>query len=137
MEWNWDDRIETTLTKTLIVQSGHEPAPDEMAKMTLPAVFKIENDVANNPATSISRNSGIEMERAMRAVGAGERVCDCAIKRLGTFRAEGRHDSGNFRFALVAKIFADLHRPRANGARRRIKQRRGRANETRCREHLF
>jgi hypothetical protein len=106
MKRNGNHRVETAFAESLIVERGDQPARDQMTKMDLAAVFKIENDVANNAAAAVGRDGGIEMERTMRAVGAGKRGCDCTVKRLGTFRAKRRHNSGNLRFALAAKIFA-------------------------------
>jgi len=91
MKRNGNDRVETAFAESLIVERGDQPARDQMTKMDLAAVFKIENDVANNAAAAVGRDGGIEMERAMRAVGAGKRGCDCTVKRLGTFRAKRWH----------------------------------------------
>jgi len=135
MQWNGHDRIETAFAKTFVVERGHQPARDQMAKMNLASVFKIENDVANDAAASVSRNRGIEMEDAMGAVGAGKGGGNCPIKRLGTIRAKRRHNSGNLCFAFAAKIFAQIDRRRANGARRRIEQRRDPAKKARCCAH--
>src|SRR5882724_2332583 len=106
MQRNGHDRIETAFAKTFVVEGGHQPARDQMAKMNLACVFKIENDVANDSAVSVSRNRGIEMEDAMGAVGAGKGGGNCPIKRLG-----------------------------AIGARRRIEQRRDPAKKARCCAH--
>jgi len=135
MERNRNDRVEAPFAKTLVVERGDQPPRDQMAKMDLPAVFKIENDMANNPAAAKSRNRGLEIEGAMRAIGAGERGCDCAIKRLRAFVTKWRYDPGNFRFALGAEILVQIDRRRADGARRRIKQRRDSAKKVRCGEH--
>src|SRR6266403_2167551 len=106
MQRNGHDRIETAFAKTFVVERGHQPARDQMAKMNLASVFKIENDVANDSAASVSRNRGIEMEDAMGAVGAGKGGGNCPIKRLGAF-----------------------------GAKRRIEQRRDPAKKARCCAH--
>src|SRR2546430_13648882 len=63
MERNGNDRVESALTKTLVIERRHQPARDQMPKIDLSAVFKIENDVANNPAAAKSRNRSVEMER--------------------------------------------------------------------------
>src|SRR2546430_4981185 len=135
MEWNGNDRVETPFAKTFVVEGGDQPPRDQVAKMNLPAVFKVEHDMANNPTAAKSRNRGVEIEGAMRAIGAGERGCDCAIKRLRTFVAKWRYDSGNFRFTLGAEIFAKIDRRRADGAGRRVKQRRDSAKKVRDGEH--
>src|SRR5436190_23440932 len=96
MQRNGHDRIETAFTKTFVVERGHQPARDQMAKMNLASVFKIENDVSDDAAASVSRNRRIEMEDAMGAVGAGKGGGNCPIKRLGTFRAKRRHNSETF-----------------------------------------
>src|SRR5947208_2526832 len=41
MQRNGDNRIETAFAKTFVVERGHQPARDEMAKMNLASVFKI------------------------------------------------------------------------------------------------
>jgi hypothetical protein len=56
-----------------------------MAKMHLPAVFEIENHAANDSATPIGGDRGVEMEYAMCAIRAIERTADRAGKRFGTF----------------------------------------------------
>src|SRR5260370_9187417 len=135
MQRDGNDRIETACAKELVVERGYQPARDQMAKMNLASVFKIENHVANDAAASVSRNRGVEMEDEMGAVGAGKGGGDCAVKRLGTFRAKRRHNSGNVCFAFAAKIFVQIDRRRANGARRRIEQRRDPAKKARCCAH--
>src|ERR1700693_3177205 len=134
MERNWNDRIETALAETFVVECGHEPPRYQMAKMDLAAVLKIEHDVANDSAAAVSGNRGVEIEGAMGAVGAGKCGRDCAIKRFGAFRAKRRHDSRNLCFTFRAKIFAQIDRCRANGARRRIKQGRDSAKKARTGE---
>src|SRR6266446_1942763 len=132
MKRNGNDRVETAFAESLIVERGDQPARDQMTKMDLAAVFKIENDVANNAAAAVGRDGGIEMERAMRAVSAGKRGCDCTVKRLGTSRAKRWHNSRNLRFAPATKIFAETDRRGADRAGRRIEQRRESAEKARC-----
>src|SRR5215471_11316548 len=132
MERNGNDRVEMAFAQALVVERRNESARNEMAQMNLSAVFEIEDNVPNDSAAAIDRNSGVEIERAMRAIGAGERLCDCAIKWLGTFCAKRRHDSRHFCFTFGAKIFANLERRRANRARWGIKQRREAVEEVRC-----
>src|SRR5437879_12532127 len=98
MKWNGNDRVETAFAESLIVERGDQPARDQMTKMDLAAVFKTENDVANNAAAAVGRDGGTEMERAMRAVGAGEGGCACTGTRFGAFRADRWHTSRSIRY---------------------------------------
>src|SRR5207244_10465538 len=66
MQRNGNNRIETAFAKTFVVERGHQPARDQMAKMNLASVFKIENDVANDSAASVSRNRGVERSEERR-----------------------------------------------------------------------
>jgi hypothetical protein len=72
MEWNRDNRIELTLTNALIVESGYEPAYNQVSQMNLPAILKIQNDIPHDSAGAIGRDGCFEMELAMRAVRARE-----------------------------------------------------------------
>ena len=115
MERDGNDGIETAFAKTFVIERGHQPARDQMAKMNLATVFEIENHVADDPAASVSGNRRVEMKDPMGAIGTGKHRRNCAVKRLGAFRAKRRHDSGNLRFTILAKIFAQIDRRRANG----------------------
>src|SRR5438309_3417672 len=134
MQANGNDRVGTTFAEAFIVERCHQPARDQMAKVNLAAVFKIEDHVANDSAAAVSGNRGVEMEDAMGAVSAGKCGGDRAAERFRAFRAKRRHNSGNVSFTLVTKIFAQTDRCRANGARRRIEQRGDPAKKARCRE---
>ena len=91
--------------------------------MNLAAVFEIENDLPNDSAAAECGHGGVEINLAMRAVRAIERVCDRARERFRAFRAKRRNDARDFRFAFTAKIFARLDIVRANGAHRWIEER--------------
>src|SRR5207253_4206909 len=106
LQRNGNNRIETAFAKTFVVERVHQPARDQIAKMNLASVFKIENDVANDSAASVSRNRGVEMQEAMGAVGEGKEGGNCAMKRRGTFREKRRHNSANFGCAFAARICA-------------------------------
>src|SRR5262249_24408966 len=103
--------------------------------MDLATVLKIENDFANDTASPISRNCGLEVKLAMGAVGARKRAGNCAVKWFRTFRTERRPNSRNLRFPPSTKIFAIIDRRGADGARRWIKQRDDAAKKIRRRDH--
>src|ERR1700730_18506214 len=92
MQRHWDNRVELAFAKTFVIECRDQPARDQMSKMNLAAVFKIEDHVANNSATAISRNRGLEVKCAMRAVGAVEGGRDRSIERLRAFVAKRPHD---------------------------------------------
>src|SRR5438552_11717643 len=94
-----------------------------MPQMQLTAIFKIENDAANNPAAAIGGDGSVKVQRAMLAIRAVELVCDRAGKRLRAFCAKRRDDADSLSVAFIAKIFAMGNAGSANRADRRIKQR--------------
>ena len=104
MQRNGNDGIETALVQSGIIESGNKPTRDKMPEMNLFSVFEIQNHVARDSAAAISGDRSVKVEKAMRAVGAGECGSDRAIERLGAFRAKRRHDPGKFCFAIGAKI---------------------------------
>ena len=54
MKRHRNNRVEMAFAKTLVIEGRDQPTRDEIAKMDLAAVFKIENDVANDPAAAKS-----------------------------------------------------------------------------------
>src|SRR2546423_14241492 len=93
--------------------------------MALFPVFELMQNFADQAAAAIGGYGAIEMERAMFAVRTTERLRDRARKRLGTFRAERRHDSRRALPAIGAQIFGAVDTGGTKQTRRRIKERRG------------
>src|SRR6266852_6279875 len=104
MQRHGNDDIKMMAANALVIDGGAEPARHEMAQMHLPAVFEIENDTANNSATAISSDRGVEVQGAMRAIRAIKRTGDRAGEWLRTFRTKWRNNADDFVIACVAKI---------------------------------
>ena len=94
-----------------------------MTQINLAPVFKVVNDLANNPATAVCRNGRVVMNGAMRAIGAGERARYGAFERLGALLAKWRDDADSFSFAVVAQIRVRSNICSADCADRWIKKR--------------
>src|SRR5436309_6613296 len=80
MQWNRNNDVETAVPKPLVIKCGHQPAGDQMPKMNLSPVFEIQDDVTSDPTCAICRDGGFKIKRAMRAIGAGKGIGDCAVK---------------------------------------------------------
>lgn len=93
MERDWHDHVETAAAQPRIIQRFAKPFRERVTKMALPAVLEVVDELANEAAAAISGDSGVEMQKTMRAIRATERLRDRAKKRLGTFRAEWRADT--------------------------------------------
>src|SRR5260370_4263779 len=91
--------------------------------MDLASVFKVMDDLANDSATAIRRDSSVKMNRSMRAVRANKRAGNCAFERLGTSPAKGRDDTRGLLLTFCAKVVVRSDYRRANRANRRVKQR--------------
>jgi len=94
-----------------------------MTQINLTPVLKGVNDLADDPATAISCDGCIEMNRAMGTVGACKRVRDCAFKWLGALLAKRCDNADGFCVALIAKIFTGSDICAADVANRRIEKR--------------
>src|SRR5438034_2414141 len=94
-----------------------------MTQIDLTPVLKVMNDVADDPATAICGNSGIEMNRAMGAVCAGKRVRNRALERFGAFLAKRRNNAHDLCFALITEILAGSNICSTNRADRWIEKR--------------
>src|SRR5947207_3214058 len=99
------DEIEVAAVETRVRETFHEPVRDGITEVALPAVFELVENIANETAAAVSGDGTIEMERAMLAVRATEGLGDCARERLGTFRAERRHDARCATATTGAQIF--------------------------------
>src|SRR2546423_14020774 len=93
--------------------------------MALFPVFELMQNFADQAAAAVGGHRAIEMERAMFAVRTTKRLRDRARKRLGTFRAERRHNSRGALPAIGAEIFGAVDTGGKNHTARRVKERRG------------
>src|ERR1700724_2777331 len=93
MQRNWNNRVEAAVAQSRIIQGGDKPAPDQMTKMNMLAVFKIENDVARDAAAAIGRDRCIKVDDTMRTVRAGKCGRDRAVERFRAFCTKRWHGS--------------------------------------------
>jgi len=73
-----------------------------MTEMDLAPVLKVMDDLANDSAAAIRRDSSVKMNRAMSAVRANKGAGNCAFERFGAFPAKGRDDPRDLRLAFFA-----------------------------------
>jgi hypothetical protein len=102
MQGHRDDDIEVPTTKARVAQAFAKPLRDRMPQVALLSVFELMQNFANQTTAPVSGDGAIEMELAMFAIGATERLGDRARKWLGTFRAEGRDDARRALLAIAA-----------------------------------
>src|SRR5262249_49652100 len=88
VQWYRHDDVESVSANSFVIQRGLEPAGYKMTQMNLAAVFKFVDDFANDSATAIRRHRCLEVNRAMDAVGTGERAGNGAIEWFRAFLAE-------------------------------------------------
>src|SRR4051794_31733766 len=123
MKRDRNDEVEVSAAQPQIVETFAKPSRDRMAEMALLPVFELMQNVANEAPAAIGGHRAIEMESAMFAIGAAKGLGDGAGKRLGTFRAERRHDTRRTFAAIATEILGALDVRGANDARRRIEER--------------
>src|SRR5205823_11776335 len=123
MEWNGNDHIETAAAQPCVPHRFAQPGGEGMTQLALPAVLEFVHEFADEAATAISGDRAVEMQSAMLAVRATERLRDRAGEWLGTFRTKRRDDPRRARPAIRAKILAPRHSSRADDAGRRVKKR--------------
>src|SRR5204862_6358339 len=75
-----------------------------MTKMDLAPVLKVMDDLANDSATAIRRDSSVKMNRAMSAVRANKGAGNCAFERFRTFPAERRDDARGLCLTFFAQV---------------------------------
>src|SRR6266567_2017375 len=102
MQRHWNNNVESAAAQPRIVKCGGEPARHQMTEVDLAPVLKIMDDLANDSATAIRRNSSVKMNRAMSAVRANERAGNCAFERFGAFPAKGRDNARGLLLAFCA-----------------------------------
>ena len=99
-----------------------EPAGEGVTQVTLTPVFELVHEFANQSAAAVGRDRAIEMQDAMLAIRATERLRDRPGKRLGTFRAKRRDDSRRSAAATLAEVNTPLYVSRADRAGRGIEE---------------
>src|SRR6266853_6803888 len=102
MQRHWNNNVESAAAQPRIVKSGGEPARHQMTEMDLVPVLKVMDDLANDSATAIRRDSSVKMNRAMRAVRANKRAGNCAFEWFGAFPAKGLDDAHGLLLAFCA-----------------------------------
>src|SRR6266498_1634770 len=123
MQWYRHDHVELASSETLIVKRCAEPTCHETSQVNLTPVLKVVNDLANNTAAAVRGHCRIEVDCAMRAVGACERGRNGPLEGFG---------------ALLTEIFASSILAAAERAYRRVKKRRGRFEQFKLakRDHI-
>src|SRR6266498_5946858 len=84
MQWYRHDHVELASSETLIVKRCAEPTCHETSQVNLTPVLKVVNDLANNTAAAVRGHCRIEVDCAMRAVGACERGRNRKSTRLNS-----------------------------------------------------
>src|SRR5262249_4409590 len=100
MERYWNDDVESAITQSFIIQCRAQPVGNEMTQVNLAPVLESVNDLAHKSATAICRDSRVEVNGAMSAVGAGKRIGNSALEWLGALVAKRRDNANGFAFAL-------------------------------------
>src|SRR5205809_7430423 len=75
-----------------------------MTEMDLAPVLKVMDNLANDSATAIRRDSSVKMNRAMSAVRANKSAGNCAFERFGAFPAERRDDARGLCLTFFAQV---------------------------------
>jgi len=82
MEWHGNDEVKPRAAQARVAHGFTEPLRERVAQMAKAGVLEIVHELANQAAAAVSRYGRIEMENAMRAICATERLRDRAGKRL-------------------------------------------------------
>ena len=97
-----------------------------MSQVNLAPVLKVVNDLADDAATVVRSNRGVEVDCAMSTISACERARDSTFEWLGALLTKRRNDAQGLCFAPRTEIFADSSVAAADRAYRRVKKRCGR-----------
>jgi len=76
MEGDGNDQVEAPITQPWIIHVITKPSSKRMTEITLMSVLKFVHQLANEPAASIHRDRGVEMQNPMFAIGATKRLGD-------------------------------------------------------------
>jgi hypothetical protein len=106
VQWHRHDDVELAATKPVVIQRSMEPARYKVTQMNLAPVFKFVDDFANDSATTICGHRGVEVDRAMGAVGARKLAGNSTFKGFRTLPAKWRDDADGLCFAPIAEILA-------------------------------
>jgi hypothetical protein len=119
-----------------IVERVREPVGKRTEEVALAVVFEVVDEIADDPMAAECGDGALEMHVAIRAVRAGERLRDRAIKRLRAAFAKRRHDVPHSFRATGAEVDAGPGRRLARRAvRRKAKRAERTENSTRgCRD---
>src|SRR5438067_12564606 len=94
-----------------------------MAQIDLAAVFKIVNNLADDPATAIGGDRSVKMNCTMRAVRTRKLTDNCAFKRFGTSCTKRPNNTRGLFLASSAEIFARPDYRRADRTDWRVQER--------------
>src|SRR5205814_7041945 len=123
MQRHCNDNVKSEVPKQGIIQRCAEPACNQVAQIDLAAVFKIVNNLADDPATPIGGDRSVKMNCAMGAVRTRKLTDNCAFKRFRTSCTKRRNNTRGPFFASSAEIFARPDYRRADRTDRRVEKR--------------
>src|SRR6266511_6188038 len=82
MERHRHDDVEFVIAQPFIIECSTKPARYNMTQVDLAVVFEFVNDVANDTAATVRGDRCVEVDRAMRTIGAAKRSVDGAFAGL-------------------------------------------------------
>src|SRR5260370_39841599 len=130
MKRHWNDNVKSVAVQPRIIEACTEPPCQQMAQIDLAAVFKIVNNLADDPATAIGGDRGVKMNCAMGAVRTRKLTDNCAFKRFRTSCTKRRNNTRGLFLASFAEIFARPDHRRADRTDWRVEERNDRMQTT-------
>src|SRR5260370_32062132 len=130
MQRHWNDNVKSMAAKPGIIEGRAEAACHQMAQIDLAAVFKIVNNLTDDPATAIGGSRSVKMNFAMGAVRTRKLTDNCAFKRFRASCTKRRNNARGLFFASSAEIFARPDYRRADRTDRRVEKRCNRTQTT-------
>src|SRR6266446_10366915 len=106
MQRHWNDNFKSVGAKPGIIEGCAEPACHQMTQIDVAAVFKIVNNLADDPATAIGGHRSVKLNCAMGAVRTRKLTDNCAVKRFRTSCTKRRNNTRGLFLAPSAEIFA-------------------------------
>src|SRR5260370_5334960 len=119
MQRHWNDNVKSMAAKPGMIEGRAEAACHQMAQIDLAAVFKIVNNLTDDPATAIGGSRSVKMNFAMGAVRTRKLTDNCAFKRFRASCTKRRNNARGLFLASSAEIFARPDYPRADCTDRR------------------
>src|SRR5436190_13552650 len=124
MQRDSNNQIKLSRAQSNIVHRFQQPIGNGMTEMQLTIVFELQNNKANDTATAIGGDGGIECEGAAGTVTTGKLALNRAGKWLRTFCTKRRNDALRLIKAILTYVILARDRRAANCAYCRVKKRR-------------